>query len=503
MSTETPAPTGADATVDGAAPVPYYEEDPRVAEAIGERLLASAGRPDRRTLVRGGTVISMDPQIGDFRCADVLIEGREIVAVDVGLADDERARDAVHVSAAGMVVIPGMCDSHRHCWQTQFRRAIPDVTDLAAYVEATHRTLAFAYRPEDIYIGNLLAALGGLDGGVTSVLDISHNSRSAAHRDAAVRGHVDSGARGVYGAHGALFGAWDENWPADVARVREQFFTDDDGLVTLRLACHGSDAAAARHSADGLSITLDPDKIAFARDLGIGISVDGVLGVEASENVEWLGEQGLLGPDITLIHMTAMSDRSWQLIADSGTAVSLTPTSDAQIGILDALPPIQKALDFGIRPSLSVDTEATLSSDMFTQMRFILNVQRMGVFKRRHEGEQDVHAITTRDVLEFATLQGARANGLGDRVGSLTPGKQADLVLIRAEDVNNLPLNTALGTVVSGADSSNVDSVFVAGDVRKWRGRLVGQDLARVRALAHESFDRILRESGFDLDPLI
>jgi cytosine/adenosine deaminase-related metal-dependent hydrolase len=201
--------------------------------------------------------------------------------------------------------------------------------------------------------------------------------------------------------------------------------------------------------------------------------------------------------------MTAMSERSWDLIADSGTAISLTPTSDAQIGILDALPPIQTALDHGIRPSLSVDTEATLSSDMFTQMRFILNVQRMGVFKRRHEGEEGLQAITTRDVLEFATLQGARANGLGDRVGSLTPGKQADLVLIRAEDVNNMPLNTAIGTVVSGADSSNVDTVFVAGDVRKWRGRLVGQDVARVRALAHESFDRILRESGFDLDPLV
>ncbi|MDO8210234.1 amidohydrolase family protein [Conexibacter sp. CPCC 206217] len=485
-------------------PVPYYDEDPRAAEQIGERLVREQTRADRRVLIRGGAVITMDAAIGDFAAGDVLIEGRRIVAVGPRLADDERARDAVEVSAAGMVVIPGMCDSHRHCWQTQFRRAIPDVADLAAYVAATHRTLAFAYQPQDVYVGNLLAALGGLDGGVTSIVDISHNSRSAAHRDEAVRGHLDSGARSVYGAHGALFGDWDELWPQDLVRLREEYFGDDDALVTLRLACHGSDAAAARDRDDGLpSVTLDPAKIAFARDLGIGISVDGVLGTEASANVESLGTAGLLGPDITLIHMTAMSDRAWELIADSRTAISLTPTSDAQIGILDALPPIQKALDMGIRPSLSVDTEATLSSDMFTQMRFILNVQRMGVFKRRHEGEQGLHAITTRDVLEFATLQGARANGLADKVGSLTPGKQADIVLIRAEDINNMPLNTALGTVVSGADTSNVDTVFVAGDARKWRGRLVGQDLNRIRSLAHESFDRILRESGFDLDPLV
>ncbi len=483
--------------------VPYYAESPTDAAELGDRLLRDADRDDRRILLRGGTVITMDPGVPDLVVGDVLVVGDRIEAVAPDLSTADAAAGATVVSAAGTIVIPGMVDSHRHCWQTQLRRIIPDVDDLAGYVIATHRTLAFDYRPEDIYIGNLLGVLGALDGGVTSVLDVSHNSRSAAHRDAAIQAHIDAGGRSVYGAHGALFGTWDEHWPDDLVRLQQQFFRGQDHAVTLRLACHGSDAAAARESADGVSVTLSPEKIRFARELGVGISVDGVLGADASANIESLGEQGLLGPDLTLIHMTGMSDRSWRLIADSGTAICLSPTSDAQIGIDDSLPPIQKALDFGLRPSLSVDTEASLSTDMFTQMRFILNVQRMGAFRRRHEGERDVQALSTRDVLEFATQRGADANGLGDVTGSITPGKQADLVLIRAEDVNNLPMNTAIGTVVNGADHGNVDTVLVGGRVRKWRGDLVGVDVARVRRMARESRDHLLERSGFALDPLL
>lgn len=482
--------------------VPYYEEDPAEAARIGAELTKVGGSPGGRILIAGATILTMDPAVPDLPTGDIIVEGSEIVAVSAtSLA--EQAADAVVVNGVGMIAIPGMCDSHRHCWQTQFRRIIADVPDLDSYVKAAHRTLAFAYRPDDMYIGNLLAVVGAIDGGVTSVLDLSHNSRSREHRDAAVQGLFDSGGRCVHASHGALFGDWDELWPADVERLREEFFADDGQLVTLRLGCHGSDAAAARESTAGIPISLSPEKIEFARDLDIGISVDGVLGPDAAANIEHLGELGLLGPDITLIHMTGMTERSWRFAADGGAQISLTPTSDAHIGSDDAMPPIQACIDHGIAPSLSVDTEVSLSTDMFSQMRFILNLQRMGVFYRRfHEGAEGLELIDTRDVLEYATIQGARANGLGDRVGSLTPGKEADIVLIRAEDVNNLPLMSATGTVVNGADNSNIDTVLIGGRPRKWRGELVGYDMRRIRRLALESSDRIISETGIEVDVL-
>ncbi len=489
-------------TAAGRVPVAYYDEDPRDAARIGAELEALEGRPDGRILITGATVLTMDPAIGGLVRGDILVEGSRIVAVsERSLAP--MAPDAVVVSAVGMIAIPGLCDSHRHCWQTQFRRVIADVPDLDAYVTATHRRLALAYRPEDMYIGNLLAILGAIDGGVTSVVDLSHNSRSPEHRNAAVEGLIASGGRCVHASHGALFGEWDERWPSDIARLRDEYFGDREQLVTLRLGGHGSTAAASRESSAGIPIHLSPELIEFARDLDLGISVDGVLGADASRNVEGLGRAGLLGPDITLIHMTGMTDEAWRHVARDEVPVSLTPTSDAFIGSDDALPPIQTCIEHGVRPSLSVDTEVSLSTDMFSQMRFVLNLQRMGVFHRRfHEQAEGLSLLGTHDVLEYATIEGARASGLDRVVGSLTPGKQADIVLVRAEDVGNLPMNSAVGTVVNGVDASQVDTVLIGGRLRKWRGQLVGHDLRRIRQLAWESRDRIASEAGIEIDLL-
>jgi cytosine/adenosine deaminase-related metal-dependent hydrolase len=198
------------------------------------------------------------------------------------------------------------------------------------------------------------------------------------------------------------------------------------------------------------------------------------------------------------------SERAWELIADNGVSVSIPTTSDAQIGIWEAVPAIQPALDHGIRPSLSVDVEVVLGSDMFTQMRTLMSIQRMMTFNRRYLGEQDYPApLGTKDVLELATVQGARTNGLIGTTGTITPGKQADLVVITADDWNTLPLNNAYGTVVTAADTRNVEAVFVAGRVRKWAGRLVGHHLAPVRALVEQSREHLLSDAGFELDILV
>jgi cytosine/adenosine deaminase-related metal-dependent hydrolase len=211
----------------------------------------------------------------------------------------------------------------------------------------------------------------------------------------------------------------------------------------------------------------------------------------------------LLGPDVTFIHCLDLSDAAWRQIADHGVGVSIPTTSDATIGIWESVPAIQKALDFGIRPSLSVDVEVVLGPDMFTQMRTLLNIQRMLAFQRRYHGEANFPApLTVCDMLELATVQGARVNGVLDIAGTLTPGKRADIVAIDANDWNTLPLNNAFGTVVTAADTRNVQMVMIDGVLKKWGRNIVGYDLASVRRLVEESRDFVMAAAGYEQNVL-
>ncbi len=466
------------------------DHDP-AAPATLDALQRSVGDADRRILVRGATVLSMDPEVGDFACADVLVRGRHIAAVgpEVGALAGE---GAIVVDASGMIVMPGMHDTHRHCWQGQLRRLIAGA-DLAEYIATVHLNIGPHYLPEDVYAGGLISALGALDSGVTSVLDFSHNSRSDRHSDAALQASADAGIRTVHAYGPPLVGEWDRQWPQDVLRLQATYSGHSHPLTTMRLAVYGSTDLG------GPTVALTPETVSFARGLGIGIVADAVFGPVASDMVVQLGRAGLLGPDVTLIHCTGISDEAWDLIAESGTQVSLCPTSDPQVGCMSAVPPIQRALDHGVRPGLSVDVECCLSTSMFAQMQAVYTIQRMGVFSRRFDGAPAPAPLSIRETLLMATAYGASVNGLGDTVGTLTPGKEADLVFIDAEDWNTTPLNHAMGTVVLGADTRNVDSVFVAGDARKWRGTMVGHDLAAVRATVAASRDRLLAASGLDL----
>ncbi|WP_230540497.1 amidohydrolase family protein [Salinispora arenicola] len=208
--------------------------------------------------------------------------------------------------------------------------------------------------------------------------------------------------------------------------------------------------------------------------------------------MRWAAD-GLLNPDLTLIHATGLTPDAWRAMGDAGVTVSLAPTSDAQIGLETAVPAIDEALGVGIRPGLSIDVEVALASDMFTQMRALHAIQRMRAVHGAYGTDTVPHRITTRDVLDFATLQGARTNGLGDVTGSLTPGKQADLLVVNAGDVNTMPLNDAVGTLVLGADARNIETVVVAGRVRKADGRLVGVDVDTLRGEVTASRDASLK----------
>ena len=450
--------------------------------------LQQAG-PEGQILLRGATIVTMDADIPDLAAGDLLIRGTQVEAVGPDLAAQAGRPGTVIIDMAGMIIMPGMVDGHRHCWQNQLRHLICDA-EIDEYIAMTHGSTALHYRPKDMYAGDLVTLLGALDSGVTCVLDFSHNSRSRAHSDAVFAAYRDSGVRTVHVSAPPNAGRWEEQFPHDLLRLRSEHCAPG-GLSTIRMGI------------DLRRVWPVPDLMSYARDNGLGITFDGVMGPPSSAEVEELGRSGLLGPDVSLVHCTDMSDTAWQLIADSGALVTLAPTSDEQLGLADGVPPVQKALDFGIRPSLSVDVEIALSSDMFAQMRCVLLTQRMLATQRRYRGDAEVPPfISSRDVIEFATTRGAAAVGLAEVTGSLTPGKQADVVCIRAEDVNNLPLNNAFGTILHGTDTKNIDTVFVAGAVRKWHGELVGQNLARVRSLARESRDYLAAQVGFTIDPV-
>ncbi|WP_306371069.1 amidohydrolase family protein [Nocardiopsis sp. CC223A] len=458
----------------------------RPADAALEEIRRRSGDPHRRILFTGATVVTMDPGLGVLDGADVLVEGNTIASV--GTAPE--AADAVPVDASGCVIAPGFVDTHRHAWQSQLRRIMPDVDDLAGYVGATLAGYAPAYDAEDMYIGTRLAALSAIDAGITCMLDFSHNSRSRAHSDAAVRALVDTGIRGVHASMGPHFGSWDRQWPDDLARLREEYTDDTSRMLTLRVAALATDEVA------GPSLEYGPGLAGIARDLGIGVSVDAVFGAGSSRAVLDWADRDLLGPHVTLIHATGLTREAWRAIGATGTTVSLAPTSDAQIGLETAIPAVDEALAAGVRPGLGIDVEVALAGDMFTQMRALHTVQRMRAANAVYGTGREAVRIGVHDVLDFATLQGARTNGLGGVTGSITPGKRADLLVIGAEDLNNMPLNDPVGTVVLGSDSRNITAVLIDGVPRKWAGRVLDADTDGLRERVRESRDRILARAA-------
>jgi len=437
--------------------------------------------PSGRTLIRGGTVLTMDPALGEISAGDVLIDDGRIAAVGPGLA----AGDAAVIDATGMIVLPGFVDTHRHMWEGVLRNIGTDVPleGRTSYISFVLHKLAPAFRPEDAYTGNLISALGALDAGVTTVLDWSHIQGSPAHTDAAIQALHDSGLRAVFAYGFPWWGKWEERQPSWFVRCATEHFSSANQRLTLALAAPGPEFT-------DFEITRDHWKL--ARETGARITTHvgvGTYGLDSK--VKEFGDAGLLGPDTTYIHCTTLNDAEIQMIVDTGGTVSLASPVEMMMG--HGMPPIQKFLDRGLAPSLSVDVETNVPADMFNQMRSVLGLQRT---LAATAGRNPATAL---DVLGWATIEGARANGLDARVGTLTPGKEADIVLLRTDRLNVTPLNDPATAVVAGMDTSNVDTVLVAGRVMKQGGRLLHVDWDAVKRMAVEARDHVIAKSGFNL----
>jgi cytosine/adenosine deaminase-related metal-dependent hydrolase len=442
------------------------------------------GAPQRRYLIKGGAVLSMDPNVGDFAKGDVLIEGKKIVAI----GPDLHAPGAAVIDAAGMIVMPGFVDTHHHQYQTALRSFLPDGLlfndglphGQKNYLDYIHYTITPVYRPQDAYIAELVSSLSQLDAGVTTVVDTSQVGHTPEHTDAVIEGLQESGRRSVFVyspgvGPGSIF-------PNDLHRLQSRYFSSSDQLLSLAMGGEVFDPAFRTYWA-------------MARQNGLSIVSHLVGSLGQATLVEQLASEGLLGPDIEFIHATRLSEGSWRAIAASGVNVSMAVP--IEMTMRHGMPPIQTALDHGVQPALSVDVECTMTADFFTQMRTVFTLQRALINERALNGETNLPALlTSRDVIRFATVEGARVARLSHKVGSLTPGKEADLILLRADAINVAPLNNVPGAVVTLMERSNVDTVIVGGRIRKWKGALVDVNWAQLRAHLEASRDYIFQATG-------
>lgn len=465
---------------------PFFspQEKPRGGSPTGkdmgalDRAASRSADPDRRILLKGGTIISMDPKTGDLAKGDLLIQGKTIAAVGAGITTPAGAQV---IDASNTILVPGFVDCHRHAWEGQLRRIIPNATTLGEYMGATHQFFALHYRPLDMYVGNLLTALGCIDAGITCIVDNSNNARSSEHSDAAIEALVDSGIRALHASGRPQAGEWDHQWPQDLVRLKKRYFASDDQLVSLGMFSRGL-------------VRMD---WAVARQLGIRIcsEFDGGFAAQMDE----FSKAQLLGADNNYNHAFGLSDTTWQQILDSGGTVDVCPRSDAQYAMGEGTSGLQAALDHGARPGLSIDNEVSYGTDMFTEMHVAFSMQRGLAARRKLAGDSTAPApINVRTILKCATVNGAACAGLAGKCGVLTPGAEADVVMIRTDDINLYPSNNAIGTVVLAADTRNVDTVIIGGRVRKFRGTLVGVDMVKLRRLVDESREYLFTKAGYE-----
>ncbi|MDJ1501631.1 amidohydrolase family protein [Xanthocytophaga agilis] len=426
---------------------------------------------NRKVVFKGAYILSMDKNIGNLPVGDVFIEEKKIAAV----APHIDVEDAEIIDATGMILMPGFTDAHRHSWQGTLRRLMPDVSDLMSYVNDIHFGLAKYYRPEDIYLGNLLTAWSAIDSGITTIIDASHNTRSYAHANAAVDAFEESGIRALYAAGFPLAGEWEQSfWTEGLEKLQTQRFSSE-GLIRLGIFTH-----------------MNTENWDIARRLGIPMVTE-FLGKELSSTLKELQSKSRLGPDNIFNHCTGLTEEAWQIMSDCGVKVTVDPRSDAQYGLEEGVFAYQHAFDHGIKPGIGTDLETAYGGDIFTEMRVAFSLQRAFAQNKRYNGEENIpQPVTSYALLEAATIHGSEIAGFGNVSGSITPGKSADLILIDTNAVNIFPSNDAIGTVVHAADRSNVHTVMIAGKMVKSKGKLIGVNLEQLKQRAEESVAYLL-----------
>lgn len=434
-----------------------------------------------KTLIRNAFVVSVDPDVGDIEDGDVLIED----GVVIGIGRKLDAEGGEVINGSGCIAIPGFVDAHRHLWEGAMRAVTADWSILD-FVGNIRLLAAQFFRPEDMFATSLHGGLEALGAGITTVADYCHNARTVDHVRQAISGVRAAGIRAVWGYSFtglAPDGARDHGAEGEMAFVEALAAQEfgEAGLLTLGICpeepMHWSeDAASVR------------EQFALARRLGARMfmhanSVPNLEGGLARE-VDRLDAIGCLGPDLALVHMGHTVGDEWRRLGETGGHAVFTPDTELQMGL--GFPPIEEATAAGVNIGLGIDITANNSADMFSQMRLALQVERARIMERSAGRVFRSRApLACRDALHWATLGSARACGLGDRIGSITPGKEADIVLLRADGLTmaGWDRRNPAATVVLQAGVQHVDTVMVAGRIVKRGGHLLADARAATAAL--------------------
>ena len=488
----------------------------------------------RRILLRGGVVLTLDPKIGDFENADVLIDGKTIAQVGPNLAPG----DAEVIDCAGTIVMPGFVTTHHHQYETIQRSIIADGLLAGAWPQETYGSVVqniwtagrladpanpskviwdlgrVPYDPEDCYIAQLIACLSEISQGITTGTDTSQSNHTPDHTDAMIKGLMDSGRRMVFAYSGGINRS-DQGKPFEfpgamndttkgIGRIAKTFFSSKDQLVTLGFA--GGPVAAF----DGASYTGWQLGRAFGASMHNHV-VGNPMGIadaaaDARNGMDW--------SDVTFIHATRWQDapqaqigsgasgypnasrsKAWELVRDRGAHVSIANLIEMQMR--HGMPPFQEALNHGILPSLSPDVDTNMTTDPFSLMRGAFCLQRALAndlaFPESNPGGLPVpQLVTSRQVIEMATIAGAASNRVLDKVGTLTPGKEADIIVLEARAVSTWPMNNVPGTIVTMMNPSHIRDVLIAGRVMYWKRQLRDWDIDRLLGQVEQARERVL-----------
>jgi cytosine/adenosine deaminase-related metal-dependent hydrolase len=486
----------------------------------------------RRILLRGGVVLSLDPKTGDFDKGDVLIDGKKIVEI----APTVSATDAEIVDCSGTIVMPGFITTHHHMYETLQRSIIPDGLLAGAWPQESYGSVVqniwtagrlsdgannvvwdlgrVPYDPEDCYISQLVACLSEISEGITTGTDTSQSSHTPEHTDAMIRGLMDSGRRVVYAYTGGIdrtseghpyeFPGAMNDTTKGIGRLAKAYFSSRDQLVTLG---YGGGPGPAAPGADFTGWQL-------ARAYGASVHNHNVGGPRVVIDAAADPRNGSDWSDVTFIHCTRWQEepiaqtsyglqaypkmlrsKAWEIWRDRGAHVSIANLIEMQMR--HGMPPFQQALDYGILPSLSPDVDTNMTTDPFSLMRGAFCLQRALAndlaFPESNPGGLPVpQLLTSRQVIEMATIAGAASNRVLDKVGTLTPGKEADIIVLDARSINTWPMNNVPGTIVTMMNPRHVRDVLIAGKVVYWKGKLVGWNVDALLRQIEQARDRVL-----------
>lgn len=463
------------------------------------------------TLFQNATVVSMDPAIGIQRGCDVLVEGNKITKVEQNIKVQDESRVET-VDASTSIICPGFIDTHHHMWQ-QLLRSVATDWSLADYLAVIRNCYGSLFSPDDVYLSNHVACLDLFNHGITTVVDHCHILNSPAHADAAIKALKDAHIRGVFcygfydnpplASQHACISTADPNFDGeakmkDARRAREQHFTSDNRWETNLLTF-----GVAPNEFEAIPTSMLQTEIDFARSLGCTI-ITGHVGMGHYDGgnhvVQKLADAKYLGPDLLFSHGSAWTDAECDALAKHKSGVASTPDTDMQMGM--GHPIAFRAVDHGCRVGLGIDVTCNQGNDIVQQARLALQAER-AKNNAEHEGVPFVIRRKTEEALRMLTLGGAEALGIEHLVGSVTPGKRADLVMMKCEDLNIIPAVDPVGTIIMNSNNSNISDVMVDGRFVKRDGQVVAvaeesawekvrRDINRVSKRLVESSEKVM-----------